>query len=117
MYMGRMSEPCEQFALYPGLLTPASVTCSANAGEDLVKLITCNDVPGRVEEWHIPGKTGALLIANTDQKTTECLNQTVLVMFLGFRKLLYSCREGMCHSSTRPGISLHVISFTRPSVC
>ena len=115
--MGRMSEPCEQFALYPGLLTPASVTSSANAGEDLVKLITCNDVPGRVEEWHIPGKTGALLIANTDQKTTECLNQTVLVMFLGFRKLLYSCREGMRHSSSHPGISLHVISFTRPSVC
>jgi len=36
-------------------------------------------------------------------------------MLLGFRKLLYSCTEGMCHSSTRPGTSLHVISFTRPS--
>jgi len=29
-------------------------------------------------------------------------------MFLGFRKPLYSCREVMCHTSTRPGTSLHV---------
>jgi len=24
-----------------------------------VKLITCNDVPGSVEEWHIPGNTAS----------------------------------------------------------
>jgi len=36
------------------LLTPAFVTCSTNAGEGLVNLITCDDVPGLVEEWHIP---------------------------------------------------------------
>jgi len=29
-------------------------------------------------------------------------HQTVLATFLGFRKLLYSCTEGMCHSSTCP---------------
>ena len=40
--------------LYPGLLTTAFVACSANTGEGLVKLIRCNDVPGCVEEWHIP---------------------------------------------------------------
>jgi len=40
-------------SLYPGLLTPAFVNCSSNVGEGLVKLITCNDIPGRVEEWHI----------------------------------------------------------------
>jgi len=40
---------------------------------------------------------------------------TVLATFFEFRKLLYSCTEGRCHSSTRPGMSLHVISFTRPS--
>jgi len=38
-----------------GLLTPVFVACSTNTGEEgLVKLITCNDIPGRVEEWHIP---------------------------------------------------------------
>ena len=40
-------------------------------------------------------------------------HQTVLVMLLGFRKPLYSCTEGICHSwsSTRPGTSLHVTQF------
>jgi len=44
-------------ASYPGLLTPfvAFSTCT-NAGEGLVKLITCNEVPGRAEEWYIPRK-------------------------------------------------------------
>ena len=46
-------------ASYPGLLTPTFVTFSTNAGEGLVKLITCNEVPGRVEEWHIPGKNAS----------------------------------------------------------
>jgi len=43
-------------ALYPGLLTPVLVICSTNAGEGLVKLITCNDVPGRVESVTFPQK-------------------------------------------------------------
>jgi len=38
---------------YPGFLTPVFVTCSTEAGEGLVKLITCNDVPGCVEEQQI----------------------------------------------------------------
>jgi len=39
-------------ALYPGLFTPAFVTCSTDAGEGLVKLITCSDVPGHwVDVW------------------------------------------------------------------
>ena len=42
-------------------------------------------------------------------------HQSVLVTFLGFRKPLCSCTEGMCHSSTCPGTSLHVTHFTRPS--
>jgi len=46
-------------ASYPGLLTPAFVACSTNAGEGLAKLIMCNDVPGHVEEWHIPRKTAS----------------------------------------------------------
>jgi len=66
-------------ASYLGLLTPAFVTCSTNAGKGLVKLITCNDIPGRVEEWHIPGRTmSALPITNTDCRTTEHLTSDSL---------------------------------------
>jgi len=53
---------CKLLALYPGLLALAFVACSTNTGEGLVKLIMCNDVPGHVEEWHIPGKTGSKLV-------------------------------------------------------
>jgi len=35
----------------------------------------------------------------------------VLATFLEFRKPLYSCSEGMYHSSTHPGGSLHVTQF------
>jgi len=35
-------------------------------------------------------------------------HQTILATFLRFRKLLYSCTEGICHSSTRPGTSYHM---------
>jgi len=40
-----------------------------------------------------------------------------LAKFLVFKKLLHGCTEGMYHSSTHPPkvMSLHVISFTRPS--
>jgi len=34
-------------ASYPGLLDPVVIACITNAGEGLLKLITCNDVP-----WH-----------------------------------------------------------------
>jgi len=47
-------------------------------------------------------------------RTVERLSarhQTVLATFLGFRKLLYSCTEGMCHSFIRPGMSYHVTQF------
>ena len=75
----------------------------------------CSDIPGCVEEWHIPGKTAGKRVHYRSQtRTIEWLSawhQTVLVMFLGFRKLLYSCTEGMFHSSTRPGTSLHVTQF------
>jgi len=47
-----------------------------------------------------------------DRRTTErARHQTVLVTLLGFRKPIYSCTEGMCHSSTRPGTSYHVTWF------
>jgi len=40
--------------MYPVRLTPVFVACSTNVGEGLVILIMFNDVPGHVEEWHIP---------------------------------------------------------------
>jgi len=40
---------------YPGLLTPAFVACSTNMGKAWCKTQSCaDDVPGCVEEWHIP---------------------------------------------------------------
>ena len=78
-----------------------------------------HDVPGRVEDWHIPRKTTNKWVRYRSQtQTVEWLNtwhQTVLVTFLGFRKPLYNCTERMCHSSTRPGMSLQWLSFTRSS--
>jgi len=89
-------------ASYPGLLAPAFVTCSTNAGEGLVKLShvvwhtwTCGGVRKTASKW----------VHWLQAWTVERLNtwhQTVLTMFLGFRKLLYSCTEGMCHSSPCP---------------
>jgi len=77
--------------------------------------VTCSDVPGRVEKWHIPGKTAGKWVHYRSQiRTLQWLSvrhQTVLAMFLGFRKPLCSCTEGMCHSSIRPGTSLHVTPF------
>jgi len=75
----------------------------------------CSDVPGRVEEWHIPRKTASKWVRYRLQtRTVEQLStrhQTVLVTFLGFRKSPYSCIEGMRHSSTCPGTSLHTTQF------
>jgi len=53
--------------------------------------------------------------ANMDCRMTSARYQKVLVMFLGFRKPLYSFTEGMCHSSIRPGKSLHCQAFPRVS--
>ena len=61
---------------------------------------------GHVEEWHIPRNTTSNWVRYWSQtRTMERLSawhQAVLAMFLGFRKLLCSCTEGMCHSSTHP---------------
>ena len=53
-------------------------------------------------------------------RTVEWLSvqhQTVLAMFLGFRKPLYSRTEGMCHFSTHPSGSLHVTQFYQAFPC
>ena len=73
------------------------------------------DVPGCVEEWHIPTKTPSKRVHYRLQtRTVERLNdrhQTVLAMFLGFKMLLYNYTEGMCHYSTHPGTSYHMTQF------
>ena len=52
-------------------------------------------------------------------RTVEWLStphQTVLEMFLVFRKPLYSCTERMCHFSTRPVIALGQCSASNHSI-
>ena len=99
-------------ASYPGLLTPAFVASSTNTGKGLAKLSHVQWVPGHVEEWHIPRQTVSKRVHYWSQTWTverlSAQHQRVLATFLGFRKLLYSCTEGMCHSSTHPGMWLHV---------
>ena len=69
---------------------------------DHVQLCTC----GCVEEWHIFYKTANKWVHYQSQTRTmggpSNRHQAVLAMFLGFRKLIHSCTEGICHSSTRP---------------
>jgi len=48
-----------------GLLTPAFVACCTTAGEGLVKLTMCNDVPGCVAEGHT-------LRITTSECTNDC---------------------------------------------
>ena len=109
---------------YPGLLTPAFVACSTNAEEGQVKLIMCNDVAGRVEEWRsgtFPEKpqVSTLLIANMDHRmiersTSDSLGDVSWVQNATLQ--LYRRNVPLLHTSTQhPGMSLHVISFTRPS--
>jgi len=87
----------------------------------LVKLIMCSDIPGHwVDVWRsgkFPEKRqeSVLLIANMDHRTTERSTSDSLGNVSWFRIPLYSCTEGMCHSFTHPGTSLHVTQFTRPS--
>ena len=61
----------------------------------------CNSRGEAVGESPFP-QVSALPIANTDCRTTECSTSDSLGNVFGFRKLLYSCTERMCHSSTCP---------------
>ena len=107
-------------ALYPDLLTPAFDACGTNTGESLVKLITCN---GYLDiRWMCGGVPHSknnckYAIDRKHRPWTQgwpsAWHQAVLATFLGFRKLLHSCTEGICHSSTCSP-NMHVISFTIP---
>ena len=103
---------CMKLSLVP---TPAFVACSTNTGEGLVKLShlvwhtwTCGGVA------HSRKTASKWVCYQSQTQTIERLSawhQTVLATFLGFRKPLYSCTKGMCHSSIGPGISHHVTQF------
>jgi len=74
-----------------------------------------------VEECHIPRITASVLqIVNTDHGTTECLIPGSLGDISWVQKAasqLYIRNLPLLHTSTQhPGTSLHVISFTRPSL-
>jgi len=91
----------------PQQLPPAVRT---NLGKGLVKPFMCNDVPGCRGDasWRsgtFPGKckyVSTLLIITTDYGGNERSNQAALVIFVTFRKLLYSCTEGTYLSSACP---------------
>ena len=95
--------------------------CSTNAVESLVKLIImCNDVPGSVEEWHIPGKTtGKWGHYRLQTRTIEQLENSTSDSLLGNVSLiqkatleLYSRNVPFLYTS-RCVIARH--QFTRPS--
>ena len=60
---------------------------------------------GRVEEWHIPSKTTSKWVHYWSRAWNEewlsAEHQTVLVTFLGFRKLLYSATPPHVHPMSR----------------
>jgi len=100
-------------ASYPGLLIPMFVTFSTNVGEGLVKLSHVqwrNDVPGHVEEWHIPGKTSATQTV----KRLSAQHQTVFQHSLGSEAALQLYRSTVpllhmsgyvtAHDSVLPGL-------------
>jgi len=112
--------PCVYLASYPGLLTPVFVTCSTNVGEDLVKL---HDhvlwrtwtLGGCVEEWLIHRETASKWVCYRSQTQTIEQLSTRHQAVLGSERL-YGRNVPLLHTFTqRPGMSLHMISLTRPS--
>ena len=68
----------------------------------------CNDVPGRVEEWHSHGKAASE--CTTDRKTQTAQQHIIQSwrLFLDSESHSTACTEVICHTSTCPGTSLHV---------
>jgi len=113
------TSPCYALASYPGLLTPAFVTCSTNTGEGLVKLITCNNVPGHVKEWHIPSvkqlsepkkRCQDCLMLSTQSFYGSCLWLVAHSLTCGFSRnvpLLHMSRYVNARHSVLPGLPPH----------
>ena len=106
--------PKSSLALYQGLLIPAFVACSTNAGEGLVKL---SHVQWRT--WTCGGVacffcTAVKQLSETSPRLSDVEYSVVLQSVFVIGSIL-AYLLGMCHSSTRPGMSLTWLSFTRPS--
>ena len=101
-------------ASYPGLLTPAFVACSTNAGEGLVKLshvVWCTWTYGGVAHSFC---TAVKRLSESKKHRQDCLilsSQSFYGLCLRSVSLTCCFFLGMCHSSTRPGTSLHVTQF------
>ena len=109
--------PIPLVASYPGLFTPAFVTCNTNAGKGLVKL---SHVQWRT--WMCGGVAHSFCMAvkwlsESKKHHQGCLMSSAQSLHgpcLRSIAHLLAAILRMCHSSTCPGTSLHVISFTRP---
>jgi len=98
-------------ALYPVLLTPAFVACSTNTGKAWV---TCSDVPGRVEVWHITSVQAVEWLSESKKSRQDCLMSNAQLLYsLCLQSVVHSLAAfpWLCHSSTRPGTSLHMTQF------
>jgi len=64
-------------ASYPGLFIPVSVACSINVGEDLVKMITCSDIPVH-NLWRAAYSfcTDVWLLSEPKKRHQDCLMST-----------------------------------------
>jgi len=104
-------------ASYPGLLTPASVTCSTNAGKGLVKL---SHVVWRT--WTYGGVahsfctvTAVKRLSESKKRRQDCLMSNAQLFYgpclQSVTHSLTCCCPGMCHSSIHPGTSYHVTQF------
>ena len=112
--------------LVPRPFAPALVACSTNVRECLAILVTCSDIPehyvgGRVEDWHIP-RIPQVSECATEHSCGPCNKQLISGSHNNISSVqkayqqLYRRKMWLVHMSTqRPGMSLHMVTFTRPS--
>ena len=105
---------------HPGFLTPAFVACSTNVK---VELVTCNNIPGY---WLDMWKSGTFFriavkrLSEPKKHHQDCLMSSAW-LFRGpcLWSVAYSLTCSflpLLHTSTqRPGMSMHITSFTRSS--
>ena len=72
----------------------------------------CGDIPRKKKK----SKWECYWLQTPTVERLSAPHQTVLEVFLGYRKLLYSCTERMCHSSTLPVIALGQCSAINHSI-
>jgi len=101
-------------ASYPGLLTPVFVACSTNAGEGLVNL---SQVSWRTLTWGRVAHSFCRAVKRLSESKKRCqdclMSSTQSFYGLCLQSVVHSLAvfPGLCHSSTRPGMSYHVTQF------